>query len=226
MKKATERTRQTLSLPVLLAVILMVVSASKAEAQDYDYVVSVTPYLENANGDLIESDECGTATVVGVTLTATPADGYHFKKWVVKSGSGAMAIDDIYSENTTFNFIGDQTDNFYYIQAIFVQGNSVNCISVPVEGGWIVRDGKKVFVTANEAGGYYVKSVSWSEQDPRTEAVSFIPLGEPTTPADEKPYYRVNEGGYITAFFGQRTDNVRVIFNRNGHGTAPAAQSL
>ena len=234
MKKATERTRQTLSLPVLLAVILMVVSASKAEAQDYDYVVSVTPYLENANGDLIESDECGTAEVTYSdnktgTLTATPADGYHFKKWVVTSG-GAMTINDIYSEITTFNFIGDN----YYVQAIFVQGNSANCISVPEEGGWIVRDGTKVFVTANEDGGYYVKRVTWSEQNPNQDpnlnnGVVSPPtlLNDPIVAPGKKPYYLLaGEGGYITATFGQWTDNVRVTFNNNGHGTAPAAQDL
>ena len=220
MKKATERTRQTLSLPVLLAVILMVVTGLTAGAQDYS--IRITPYLDTEDGNLTPLNEYRDSVILeGYTLTAKRFQDYHFKKWVVTSGT--MAIDDIYSENTTCTIEGNLSDN-YEIQAIFVQGNSANCISNPVEGGWIVRDGTMVFVTANEAGGYYVKSVSWSEQDPRSGEVLPFQLDEPTAPIG-KPYYIASEGGYITAFFGQRT-NVRVKFNNNGHGTAPAAQSL
>ena len=182
---------------------------------------TVTAYNGN---DVITSAKENTV----VTLTATPAEGYHFLKWIVTSGDDAVALGDEYSETTSFT-IGYRGVS---AQAVFVYGNSENCISYPAEGGWIVRDGTKVFVTVNEADGYYLKSVIRSTEAPTesteqtTELSNGVSLGEPIAAVGKKPYYYASEGGYISAAFRKPSDDLRVTFNMNGHGTAIATQKL
>lgn len=88
-------------------------------------------------------------------------------------------------------------------------------------GGTVTVDLKfptRVYVTAND--GYVVNKVEWSAPGVPLQTL-YKESGGGT------PYYQApNENGTVTAYFNPKTNNVRVRFNMNGHGAAPAVQDL
>ena len=85
-----------------------------------------------------------------------------------------------------------------------------NVTMVPATGGgtYKIVDGTKLYVTPNP--GYYLVSVK--------KADSIEPL-QAIAPANGDPYYSISASDNITITFGTCTNNVRVRFNMNGHGT-------
>ncbi|MBP5714820.1 MAG: InlB B-repeat-containing protein [Prevotella sp.] len=139
----------------------------------------------------------------------TPNSGYHLENYSISSGGNAVATD-----NTDNSFV--MPDGDVTITADF---SALYVTMIPAQGGGTYRvvDNTKLYVTP--ATGYYLKSVTKEGIQPPLE--SFAPV-------DGDPYYSVSAGDIITITFHKwgDYDDVRVTFNRNGHGTAPPAQSL
>ncbi len=116
-------------------------------------------------------------------------------------------------------------------QTAWAQGtwDNVTLVAYPVEGGTLEFDqttGNETHLYVRPNVGYYLKGVTLSTGG---YGETLNPAAIPEDAEDQETYYVVsnlNVECTVTANFHQWTDDVRVTFNKNGHGTAPDYQSL
>lgn len=88
-----------------------------------------------------------------------------------------------------------------------------------------VDDEEPSYVYAIPDAGWYVRSVTWTATDPASPepgAISFFPCEW----SNSDYYLAPSSSGYVQVYFIEKTDNVKVFFNRNGHGTEISDQTL
>ena len=97
----------------------------------------------------------------------------------------------------------------------------LTCQWSPQEGGSVVANGNKVYVTL-ASDQYCLERVQWSD------GTYGITLTEEVTPVNEEPYYLApNENGTVFVTFVEKTTKVLVTFDLNGYGDdTPAEQKL
>lgn len=229
-------THLSLRAAALLAVLVFTILAAPNEARADIELKVFTNGVESDTGGSIEFKSDDTKY-----LKVTPNDNYIIQK-VVET---YVYLGETYNINLEEEVIVNQGEaQEYYpidlptgvtdatVTAYFVSNPLAKVTLIaspgpPNPGGKLEFDmpdnPTHLYVYPNK--GYYLKSVNLSAGG---MATTLDPAPVAIGADNQDPYYEIDitKECTITASFNTWTDDVRVTFNKNGHGTAPAYQNL
>ncbi len=182
---------------------------------------------QSGSSTALSSIQVGNVT--GVTLVATPNEGYQFSSWAKTTNASAITIGNASSNSTTFKISGNATVTAQYtavqytISASGSPASGAISLTTTDTGGSSKTGGEiddlfEIRVTVNTAGGYVLDSTPITFQSGTGYAAPTLQSGYPTNSGSSYVFrYSLNAGNAIaTVHFKAATptlSNVRIRDN-------------